>query len=212
MRNIIIESQRSSYYKTDDIKSISMGAGLMVAPYDAMWYFKCMDADAKFLPLLAKSEVIHRYLPGLKFNDQDSTKKTLAGFLLRTEKGLGFTYFIRMNNVPIGMITVDSPLYNNNPNVLNLNIWTLDFFIAEPFEHKGIMHGALLRVLNQLKGMGIHNVYCVIDASNTSCLNFLISNGLFEEADNFAFKDRNDSQNKPRVFVVDLLTIRFVKD
>lgn len=202
---------QSSYYKTDDIKHMSMGGGLMVAPYDAMWYFECMDDDTKFIPLIANSEAIHRYLPGLKFNEQDSTKKTLEGFLLRTEKGLGFTYFIRMNNVPIGMINVDSPLYNSIPNILNLNIWTLDFFIAEPFEHKGIMHGALLRVLNQLKGMGIHNVYCVIDASNISCLN-LLSNDLFEEVDNSAFKDRNNSQNKPRVFVIDLPTIKFVKD
>lgn len=212
MKNIIVESQRSSYYKTDEIKSISMGENLMIAPYDAMWYFEYLYNDSKFLPLIANSNAIHKYLPGLNFSNQEMTKKTLIGFMLRTEKGLGFTYFIRMNNVPIGMITVNSPLYNSNPNVLNLNIWTLDFFIAEPFEHKGIMHGALLRVLNQLNGMGINNVYCVVDASNASCLNFLTNRGLFDEADNAAFKDRNDSQNKPRVFVVDLSTIRFVKD
>lgn len=211
MKQITEDSMQSSYYKNDDIKHMSMGGNLIVAPYDGMWYSECLDADAKFLPLIANSDAVHKYLPGLNFSNQEMTKKTLIGFMLRTEKGLGFTYFIRMNDVPIGMITVDSPLYNSIPNVLNLNIWTLDFFIAKPFEHKGIMHGALLRVLNQLKDMGIHNVYCVVDASNVSCLN-LLNNGLFEEADNTAFKDRNDSQSKPRVFVIDLSTIRFVKD
>lgn len=210
MKQVVEEPKQLSYYQTKGIKSMSMGRNLMISPYDAMWYYEFLDTDSKLLPLFANSNAIRKYLPGLNFSNPESTKKTLLGHILRTEKGFGFSYFIRINNAPIGMILVNSPLYNGHSNVLNLNIWTIDFFIAEAFEHKGIMYAALLRVLNQLKNMKVTKIYCMVDSANISCIN-LINQGLFEEVDNGGFHDRNNPMNIPMLFGIDLSTIKFVK-
>lgn len=197
------EPIRQSYYRLEDIQHIRMGESLMIAPYDAGW----MDApDPEFLPLFANSAKIRKFLPGLGFETKESCRKKLDAIYMKTEAGLGFTYFIRMQGYPIGMITVNSPLYNAE--TMNLRIWSIDFFITEQYEHKGLMFNALARVLNQLKSMEIQRVHALVDVENTSCIRLL--KGLFQqEIDNTHFSSRNPGDAKPRVFVIDLSTINF---
>jgi RimJ/RimL family protein N-acetyltransferase len=198
------EPIRQSYYRLEDIKSMRMGESLMIVPYDAGWLLQ--TPDYKILPLFANSEKIRRFLPGLGFETEESCRKKLEAICVKTEAGLGFTYFIREQGVPIGMITVDSPLYNAK--AMNLRIWSVDFFIIEHCEHQGYMFNALARVLNQLKGMGIQRVHALVDVQNTSCIRLL--KGLFQqEIDNTHFASRNPGDAKPRVFVIDLSTINF---
>lgn len=198
------EPIRQSYYRLEDIKSMRMGEPLMIAPYDARWLFQAPDSQV--LPLFANSEKIRRFLPGLGFETEESCRKQLEAICIKTEGGLGFTYFVRLQNFPIGMITVNSPIYNEK--TMNLRIWSIDFFITEQYEHKGLMFNALARVLNQLKGMGIQRVHALVDVENTSCIRLL--KGLFkEEIDNTHFASRNPGDAKPRVFVIDLSTINF---
>lgn len=198
------EPFKHSYYRLEDIKSMRMGESLMIAPYDAGWLLQAPDSQV--LPLFANSEKIRRFLPGLGFETEESCRKQLEAICIKTEGGLGFTYFVRLQNFPIGMITVNSPIYNEK--TMNLRIWSIDFFITEQYEHKGLMFNALARVLNQLKGMGIQRVHALVDVENTSCIRLL--KGLFkEEIDNTHFASRNPGDAKPRVFVIDLSTINF---
>ena len=202
--SIRLEPKKSVYYNLEDIRSMRMGESLMIAPYDAGWLLQAPDSQV--LPLFANSEKIRRFLPGLGFETEETCRKQLEAICIKTEGGLGFTYFIRLQNFPIGMITINSPIYNEK--TMNLRIWSVDFFIAEQYEHQGLMFNALVRVLNQLKAMGANFIYALVDVENTSCIRLL--QGLFkDEIENTHFASRNPGEDKPRVFVLDLSTINF---
>ncbi len=205
LRSNIIEDNRKSFYRLEDIRYSSMGDDLMLSPYDAEAFFTY--PDAALLPLLANTEKINRFLPGLGFSDESTTKKRLEGFIYKAEKQLGITYVIRGSNVPIGMVIVNSPLYNSK--TINLSIWTIDFYIAEPFEHKGIMYQSIVRVLNEMKtAMGSTVVYALVDRDNIDCRK-LLGNGLFEQVDNAGFNNSDTSKEPPLVFMIDLSKINF---
>lgn len=201
----IKEDLRQKFYELEDIKYRSMGGDLMLAPYDAQAYFNYPDAS--ILPALANTVKIRRFLPGLGFNDEKSTKERLKGYMLKAESQLGVTYVIRSSNIPVGMIMVNSPLYNKN--TMGLAIWTVDFYISEILEHKGVMFAALLRVLNEMKtAMGAKEVYATVDKDNEDCKR-LLGKGLFTLIDNTGFKNRDKSSEPPLVYMIDLSTIRF---
>lgn len=200
-KSVIQEPQKSSYYNLQDIRTMQMGE-FMICPYDAMWFFEAPDASV--IPTFANTPEIRRYLPGLKLETKESCKKTLEACLVKTEAGLGLTYIIRQQNIPIGMIILSSPKYNEK--VINLRVWTIDFFISKKFEHRGIMYNSLQKVLNQLKGMDVNYVYATIDQSNSSCIN-LLGNGFFTEIDNRYFCNRESSGEKPLVYRINLATI-----
>ena len=201
----IHQDNRKTFYKLEDIRHRSMGSDLMLSPYDAEAFFTYPDAEV--LPLLANTYKIKRFLPGLGFTDESTTKKRLEGFMYKVEKQLGVTYVIRGSNVPIGMVIVNSPLYNSK--AINLAIWTIDFYISEAFEHKGIMYQSILRVLNEMKTvMGAKVVYALVDRENTDCKK-LLGNGLFEQIDNAGFKNADASKVAPLVYMIDLSKINF---
>ena len=209
IKPIIDEPENPPYYKTEDIRLMKVGDNFAIAPYDAGWYFEA--PDEKILPIIANTDRIKKYLPGLNFSDEASTKKTLGSLILSTEAGWGFSYILRFQNLPIGAIIVHSPLYNNNDLGQNIrhNIWTIDFFISEIYEGKGIMFQSLCRVLNQLKGMGIPRVYALVDDSNERCLRFV--KNIFDEVETINITNKNTNQ-KPRVFVAEISRINFVNN
>lgn len=199
-----VEDNRSHFYELEDIKYRSMGAGFMLAPLDGETLIE--TPDAKLLPFFANSEKINRFLPGLGFEDEKSTKKQLLGYVFKTENQLGITYVIRGQGIPIGMIFVHSPLYNKT--VTNLAIWTIDFFITEAFEHKGIMRTSLIRALSELKSIiGGQTIYALVDRNNTDCIN-LIGKGIFQQTDNFGFRSSINGE-PPLVYMFDLAKTRF---
>lgn len=205
--NSIMQDFRVSFYAFEDIKVISIGESWQIAPYDAFWYFQVPDAT--ILPSLTNTTKIKKFLPGLGFDDENSAKKRLEGFMLKVEAQMGVTYVIRNQNIPMGMIFVNSPLYNRQ--TINLSIWTVDFFISEMAEHKGVMFQSLIRVLNVMKvSMGAKNVYALVDENNIDCIK-LIGNGLFAKVDNAGFANNTMGGKKPLVYMIDLTKTKFGK-
>lgn len=201
----IHEDKRTFFYKLENIRHIPMGGDIVLAPYDAQAYFSFPDASV--LPAIANTDKIQRFLPGLGFKDEETTRKRLEGYMFKAENQLGLTYVIRSSNIPVGMIFVNTPLYNAK--TINLAIWTVDFYISEMLEHKGIMFNSLIRVLNEMKQtMGAEKVYAMIESGNEDSKR-LLGNGLFEQINNLGFKDSQNPQNAPLVYMIDLSTIRF---
>jgi len=179
-----------------------------LAPYDAFWYSSV--PDAMLLPLFANTDKIKRFLPGMDFSSETAAKETLKGYMLRTEMGLGVTYVIRSQNIPMGMIFVNTPNYNQK--AMNLYIWTVDFFMFEANEHQGIMFNCLAQVLAIMQqNFRVPKVYAIVNAANSDCINLLYNprNPLFTEEDNFGFKDKDHPGSAPRVFSIDLRKINF---
>ena len=203
---IIEEAFKDSYYNLEDIKTMSMGSNLMVCPYDAMWYFKVLKADATLFHLFANTDKIQRKFTNLDFKSEESSQTLLCKLMLKSEIGDGFAYVIRLQNLPIGMLWLDSPKYNEW--AYNLRIWTINFFIFQEYEHKGIMYNALIRVLRQLKNMGVPRIYALVEPENSSCIN-LLNKGLFYEVENLYFSNKNPNEAKPIVFMIDLTRLTF---
>ena len=201
-----IEDHRTTFYELEDIKYRSMGGDLMLAPYDFNFYLKA--PDAKILPTLTNTDRIHRFLPGLGFDDEEYAKNHLKGYILQTENQLGVAYFIRLKNIPIGLVHVDTPLYNKK--VIGKAIWTIDFFIAEQFENQGIMYNAVVRVLNEMKNaMNAKVVYALVDQDNNDCISFL-GKGLFKRVSSDGFKNNNGGL-PPFVYMIDIEHMQFLK-
>lgn len=198
-KDIIQEQQKSSYFKLEDIKVMKLNDELMICPYDAMWYFEA--PDAKILPQMAESADIKKYLPGLELSTEEECKKTLQGFMMAPEQGIGFTHVIRYQNFPIGMIIVNSPKYNEK--VLNLRIWTCDFFITSMFARQGIMTMCLNKVMRQLMGMQVNFLYAVVEPSNRPCIG-LLHKCAFTEIDNSHFHNKNHGEADPLVYRINL--------
>ena len=202
----IVEDHRTAFYELENIKYRSMGSDLMLAPYDFNFYLEA--PDAKILPTLTNTDRIHRFLPGLGFDDEESTKNHLKGYLFQTENQLGVAYFIRLKNIPIGLVHVDTPLYNKK--VIGKAIWTISFFIAEPFENQGIMYNAVLRVLNEMKNaMNAKVVYALVDQDNKDCISFL-GKGLFKRVSSDGFLN-NSGVLPPFVYMIDIEHMQFLK-
>ena len=192
-------------FDCSDLVEISCGGSFVLCPYDYGWFIE--TPDAKFFNMFANTDKIKKYLPGLDFSTEEKANKTLQSFVIRTEAQMGFTYIIRQNKIPIGLINVDTPLYNKD--FLGNEIWTIDFFIIPEFEHKQIMFNTLLRLLDLLKTrIEIGKLYALVDPRNSECLN-LISNGLFVEINNSGFKNRLSKGIVPRVFEIDLTKVNF---
>ncbi len=198
----IIEDHRTTFYELENIKYRAMGKELMLAPYDGFSLENYPDADV--LPALANTEKIQRFLPNLGFKDKESTQKRLAGYIIKTESQMGVTYVIRYNNIPMGMVFVNTPLYNKKS--INLAIWTIDFYISEMLEHQGIIYNAILRVLHEMKiAMNAKVVYALVDQDNHDCIK-VIGNGLFEKVNFRGFKN-SDGGLPPLIFKKDLSKI-----
>lgn len=199
------EMSEAQCFDISDLVQISCGAGFVLCPYDYGWLIEA--PDAKIFNMLANTDKIKKYLPGLDFSTEEKANKTLLSLLVRTEAQMGFTYIIRQNNIPIGLINVDTPLYNKS--FLGIKIWTIDFFILPEFEHQHIMFNTLLRLLDLLKTrIGVEKIHALVDPQNSECLN-LISNGLFVEINNSGFVNKVSKGNIPRVFEMDLTKVKF---
>lgn len=205
-RSIIEEPYKEAYYNLEDIRLMKIGENFSIAPYDFVWFSQV--PDDKIFPIIANTERIRKFLPGLNFSDEKKSKETLKAFVLSPELGMGFTYILRLENIPIGLICVHSPIYNNNDFGTNIhkNIWTVDFFISEMYEGNGIMFQSLCRVLNQLKGMGVPRIYALVDDTNTRCLQFI--QNLFDEIEDCNIKNQYTNQ-AAHIFVAELSLISF---
>ena len=197
-------------FSLSNVKSIDMG-GLKLVPYDAYWYFSVPDATV--LNLLANTDKLKEFMPGVDFSTEEKAKKALEGYMLRTEQGLGITYVIRNQNIPVGMIFVNTPKYNKI--ALNLNIWTVDFFAMKSIEHKKIMFNCLCQILSVMKSdFNVPKVYALVNKANIDCLKLIHhpQYPLFEEIDNTSFKDKDHPGESPRVFVLNLATMNFIHE
>lgn len=200
----IEEDYRKKFYRLENIKCRAFGNGLMLAPYDAAAYFELPDAQV--ISAFANTPKIKRFLPGLSFETEASTRNMLKQCMLKVESQLGVTYVIRgaSVSVPIGMIFVNTPLYNRS--AINLAIWTIDFYMSDQFQHKGYMYKALVRVLPEIRiAMGAKKIYALVDTDNYECQK-LIGNGLFKRINVSGFENRNNGQ-PPLVYMADLLSL-----
>ena len=204
--DLLSQDLAGKFFSTNDLKSIPFGnSGVSLRPIDFGLYMD--DANLQMLQLMGDSERIKRFLPSLDFSSKEKIQQLILALCKKTEMGLEFAYGIYVNNAVVGMFFVNTPDYNKA--IIGLPEWTMDFFIVEPLEGKGIMLTALQRMLYFLQSsIGVKSLYVLIDQDNTRCLN-LIRGLPFDPKDNSGFKIPMNNYVAPLVFECPLSLIQF---
>lgn len=184
------------FYKLEDLVKIPC-VGFDLVPYS--WFWLERELDAKMFCELLDKDVFRKFLPGLDLSSEEALNKNFMGLIMRTECGMGFSYMLRINAVPLGMINIETPAYNSL--TINCDIWTIDFFMLPIMEHKGLMFNALISMLEFLKEtIDVPQIYALVDVENESCLR-LVGNGLLNEISNVGFSNTTGGR-PPRVFTL----------
>lgn len=199
------EKQRR-FYNLQDITVMSIGGNCCIAPVDADFLFD--NNVSSCLSIMGNTPRIVKYLPNIDLSSEEAAKKYIQKEVLRAESGLGFSYFIMMGRNPVGMITVNTPTYNENQ--IDFSHWTLYFFVFEIFEGKGFIRAALPRVLFTLKEkIHVDEVYTIIDPDNKRGLSLMNYFPFTEVSYSLHSSQGQMLSQSPRVFCCKLSIISF---
>lgn len=196
------------YYRLEDINPIESPRGFLIRGIDATSVFESNDAE--ILSFIAStSKRIRRFLPQMDLSTKEAAEDFLISIIRRTEFGAGFAYSIRVKGLIVGLILVNTPAKN-----VKFSHWSLDFFIMEAMENKGIMYESLWLVLRMMKDvLSVPEVYIWVDPENAHCLS-LIAKLPFDEVQH----DKNgkyvysDKGKRYRLFYCDLRNTSFVEE
>ena len=195
----------TKWFNPSDIKSMTMGGNLWIYPCDITAIAEKMFPTMLFL--MGNSERIRRFVPDADFSTEEKAKAYLVDKIINTETGHHFSYCIQQGDGLLGMINIYTP--DASEEYMGFPHWTMDFFILDPVEGKGIMKQGLIRALYQLKtAIHVPEIYALVDPRNTRCLN-LMSSLPFELEDNTGFSSSDGTGLAPKVFVCKLSTLRF---
>ena len=193
------------WFNPSDIKSMTMGGNQWIYPCDIT-----AVADKKFpmmLFLLGNSERIRRFVPDADFSTETKAKAYLVDKIINAERGHHFSYCIQQGDGLLGMINIYTP--DASEEYMGFPHWTMDFFVLDPVEGKGIMKQGLIRALYQLKtAIHVPEIYALVDPRNTRCLN-LMNSLPFDLEDNTGFSSSDGYGPATKVFVCKLSTLRF---
>lgn len=164
------------------------------------------DAMFKILNTFAQYPDRIKFLPALDFSTKESTMRAFHATSIRTDMELGFAYLAKLQNLPAAVIFVDTPEFNGK--AMGKPIWTLEFFILEPFRGQGYMSTILVHFLYFLqKAIGVGSITALVDQENTACLS-LMSKLPFDEKPSCGYSSKAGGL-PPRVFECPLDEISF---
>ena len=195
----------AKWFNTSDIKSMTMGGNLWIYPCDITAITEKMFPTMLFV--MGNSERIRRFVPDADFSTEQKAKAYLLNKIINAETGHHFSYCIQQGDGLLGMINIYTP--DASKKQMGFPHWTMDFFVLDPVEGKGIMKQGLIRALYQLKtAIHVPEIYALVDPRNTRCLN-LMNSLPFDLEDNTGFSSSDGYGPAPKVFVCKLSTLRF---
>jgi RimJ/RimL family protein N-acetyltransferase len=197
------------YFSLEQLTQEPMGQ-LRLQPIDAGLIFN-EQAQSVIQIFAEQSPRIKKYFPNLDLSSNEKIADYFIKVCNKTELGYEFGYSIKMNSAGdagvIGIIIVHTPAENEL--AINFPNWTIDFFLFEPLEGKGIMRNCLLRVMNILKNrMSVEKIYAIVDEHNTRSLKLLFKLP-FDCLKNIMINPATGE--RANVFCCDLTTITFQK-
>lgn len=181
------------------ISTISLNSDFSLRPY----FDEEADANAEIDAITFDafvSDDIRLFLPGLPMFTGTPTETYFKTLPLKMQLGAGLAFAIRYREGLVGMIILDSPLFNSR--ALGLEVWSIDFFILKPFRGKKVIRAALYRTLELCKlQLTIDKIYASVDKRNVKCIHLL---------DRFYFQPIQDDQTGMGVlYELDLKTLNF---
>jgi hypothetical protein len=193
------EETTIGYFNLSQLKPLRFRSTLTLCPIDAELVFDDKEIN-NIVSHYSMSQNIGKYLPHLDFSTKESTTNFLYGLVKKTELGLQIGYSIKLGDSIIGFIFVDTPEFNLIS--MGLEKWTLDFCLFHMYEGKDIMCDAINEVLYFLTedlSVKPDDIFCLVDSTNSRCLNVMIRLP-FREIHDDGFHG-TEGNNAPIVFV-----------
>lgn len=133
-----------------------------------------LELEAKYYTLVSNNSLVKKYLPGAYVENEADSKKKIEESLNRHFDKVTITLcIVRPDSKPIGYIMLNAPgIYKE------IDSWTIDFWLHEGMQGKGIMAASLSAVLNQMIDLKITDVLFFVKKENQKALNVLSSIGL----------------------------------
>lgn len=141
----------------EKIKIINVFNGLTITPIN----YNLIDLESEIYLLNSYDSDVKKYLPNAFVENLKEAKDKLLEYLKKTTFFDSILYCIRMENIPIGYISLNSPLSNTG-----LNNWSIDFWINKDYRKKGIMIASLHKTILHMKSMDILGVLMSISHDN----------------------------------------------
>jgi RimJ/RimL family protein N-acetyltransferase len=143
---------------------------------------------------------IKQFIPGLPVFTGTPSENYFSTLPLKMAYGAGVVLAIRYVAGLAGLIILDTPLYNRG--ALGLEVWSIDFFILQPFRGHKLIMKALYHTLKMCKyQMGIDKIYASVDKRNTKCMHII---------EKFYFQHiQDDPTGKGALYELNLETLNF---
>ena len=157
----------------ESLSPILLSGGFSLHPYTQLEAEQFAVSDAQTFDAYT-TEDIRMFLPGLPIFSGTSAEKYFSFLPQKDNMGAGKAFAIRFNSGFVGMIILDSPIYNRYS--LGLDVWSIDFFILEPFRGRKVIMEYMYRMLELCKKrLHIEKLYASVDKRNAKCIHVLES-------------------------------------
>lgn len=203
MSNSSMNDYGKSTFDIKDLIGVDLGGGFSLVPLD-MGFLED-DKFPLFATLTHGTPNVAKWLPGFDISTPESFLSHLRANILRTELGLGFSYIIRFRGGAIGMFFVNTPSYNKT--TIGFPHWTIDFFLVDIFQGRGLMPKMLLGFMFFLKDrIGISEIYSIVDSRNLQCLAMFDNCLFFKKKKDMVFTDPSTG-NRAEAFYCNLQSL-----
>lgn len=140
---------------------------LWLHPYDEERLINLGELDAQLLTVGTNDAESKEFLPGLSISKESLHKRVVS-----VELGIGISYLIALDKMPIGMIELTLPKRNKIQN--NMTVWSLDFFIVNYLRDKGVMSSCFPAFMKlMVQNIGIKEVYAWVHEDNLKSISVL---------------------------------------
>ncbi len=128
-----------------------------------------LEIESRLYYINSSDSLIEKFLPGAySKNEEDANQKVLdliKNYSLRL--CVPFVIASSNDNVPIGYIVCNTPLYYSSENYdEKIDDWTIDFWLNESIRGKKIMYHVLYCILGYLQSKEVDRVYIFVDKDN----------------------------------------------
>ena len=150
----------------EEIRFIPVGDELILKPIIP----QLIQQEAMLYLFNTNNEGVEKYLPSVHANNEEEAVKKLSEFENKMLLKQGLLYCIRFKQkqFPVGYINLNSPLCPTG-----LDSWTVDFWMAESMQGKGMMTPSLYCLLAHLQERGVPEVKALVSSDNVRSINTL---------------------------------------
>lgn len=164
-----------------------------------------IDIEAEMYFNLANNKEYLKYSLGYYVSSKEEALNKIIGCLMGKMTHLRFMLCIRYKNIPMGYITINSPLLEEN----DVKEWSISYFIGEQYSKKNIMTASLFNILPLLNKYEIKKVVTIIEEGNVASIKVMEKLHPYFKHVGISKDSRGFTKENLHMYEVNLTAIKF---